>query len=407
MRLPQDSRCRRKLPGFQLQPDIDQTLLASITKQIRRRRATFKYRIVFPSQAARPRYHDNLVAVFNGAHKVRPLAPGRDRRLPSSTSDIRRRVPSVVSAGSAPASKKPQATISWFGSGRRSCLKCLTMIDRDVVSPRNMAVEEQAVQGRFARQFNSPLLHQFAPQRIAKRFADFDAAARQVPAGDITVLDQKHPAVAVQHHGTNPKRHAAGEPPIEMKNPPQHRLERSVAGLCRFIAAEIPDIPDIVLILASRQPACQYIPRSSQRYHEMIAQRLPLASSPTGCGVMAAFTLAHLSDPHLPPLPSPRLSRSRRQTRARLSQLDAQPPQISTSATCSIRWCRTCKRKTPDHIAITGDLVNLALECRICAVANMAGERRHAGSRHRDPRQSRRLCPRHPASLLPKHGELS
>src|ERR1700742_4926716 len=41
---------------------------------------------------------------------------------PSSTSDIRSRAPSVVSAGSAPASKNPQAIISWFGSGKRSCL---------------------------------------------------------------------------------------------------------------------------------------------------------------------------------------------------------------------------------------------------------------------------------------------
>src|ERR1700728_4520864 len=76
---------------------------------------------------------------------------------------------------------------------------------------------------------------------------------------------------------------------------------------------------------------------------------------------MAAFTLAHLSDPHLPPLPRPRLSelagkrafgylnwtrnRHRYQRRdvldVRLSDLQAQ---------------------VPDHIAITGDLVNLALE---------------------------------------------
>jgi 3',5'-cyclic AMP phosphodiesterase CpdA len=76
---------------------------------------------------------------------------------------------------------------------------------------------------------------------------------------------------------------------------------------------------------------------------------------------MAAFTLAHLSDPHLPPLPSLRLRelagkralgylnwiRSRRKFHRRevldalLSDLQAQ---------------------TPDYIAITGDLVNLALE---------------------------------------------
>jgi 3',5'-cyclic AMP phosphodiesterase CpdA len=76
---------------------------------------------------------------------------------------------------------------------------------------------------------------------------------------------------------------------------------------------------------------------------------------------MAAFTLAHLSDPHLPPLPVPRLAdlagkralgylnwtRNRRQFHTRkvldtlVSDLQAQ---------------------TPDHIAVTGDFVNLALE---------------------------------------------
>ena len=76
---------------------------------------------------------------------------------------------------------------------------------------------------------------------------------------------------------------------------------------------------------------------------------------------MAAFTLAHLSDPHLPPLPRPRLielagkrafgylnwTRNRHRYHRRdvldvlLSDLQAQ---------------------VPDHIAITGDLVNLALE---------------------------------------------
>src|SRR5450631_2200098 len=104
-------------------------------------------------------------------------------------------------------------------------------IDRDVVSTGNVAVEEQTVQSRFARKVNSPLLDQLAPQRVAEAFADFDAAARQVPAGDITVLDQKHPVVAIQHHGADPKRHAAGEPPIEVKSPPQHRLHALSQGL--------------------------------------------------------------------------------------------------------------------------------------------------------------------------------
>src|SRR5260370_8710378 len=76
---------------------------------------------------------------------------------------------------------------------------------------------------------------------------------------------------------------------------------------------------------------------------------------------VAPFTLAHLSDPHLPPLPSPRLSdlagkralgylnwtRNRRKFHRR-DVLDALVTDLQAQA--------------PDHIAVTGDLVNLALE---------------------------------------------
>jgi 3',5'-cyclic AMP phosphodiesterase CpdA len=77
--------------------------------------------------------------------------------------------------------------------------------------------------------------------------------------------------------------------------------------------------------------------------------------------VMAAFTLAHLSDPHLPPLPEPRLAdlagkralgylnwtRNRHKFHRR-DVLDALVSDLHTQG--------------PDHIAVTGDLVNLALE---------------------------------------------
>jgi len=76
---------------------------------------------------------------------------------------------------------------------------------------------------------------------------------------------------------------------------------------------------------------------------------------------MAAFTLAHLSDPHLPPLPGPTLrelagkralgylnwTRNRRKVHRR-EVLDALMSDMQA--------------QTPNHIAITGDLVNLALE---------------------------------------------
>ena len=76
---------------------------------------------------------------------------------------------------------------------------------------------------------------------------------------------------------------------------------------------------------------------------------------------MASFKLAHLSDPHLPPLPKPRLSElagkralgylnwtRNRQKYYRREVLDALVADM--------------KAQAPDHIAVTGDLVNLALE---------------------------------------------
>jgi len=76
---------------------------------------------------------------------------------------------------------------------------------------------------------------------------------------------------------------------------------------------------------------------------------------------MATFTLAHLSDPHLPPLPA-----------ARLRDL------AGKRALGYLNWTRNrhkyhrrevldalvadMQAQQPDHIAVTGDLVNLALE---------------------------------------------
>ncbi len=74
-----------------------------------------------------------------------------------------------------------------------------------------------------------------------------------------------------------------------------------------------------------------------------------------------AFRLAHLSDPHLPPLPRPRLKEL-----------------ASKRALGFLNWTRNrhkyhrrevldtlvadIKAQAPDHVAVTGDLVNLALE---------------------------------------------
>lgn len=83
---------------------------------------------------------------------------------------------------------------------------------------------------------------------------------------------------------------------------------------------------------------------------------------------MAAFTLAHLSDPHLPPLPALRpadlagkralgylnWTRNRHKYQKR-DVLDALVADLQA--------------QRPDHIAVTGDLVNLALEAEFAPAA--------------------------------------
>jgi 3',5'-cyclic AMP phosphodiesterase CpdA len=77
--------------------------------------------------------------------------------------------------------------------------------------------------------------------------------------------------------------------------------------------------------------------------------------------MVAAFTLAHLSDPHLAPLPAPRLREL-----------------VGKRVTGYLHWTRNrflihrrevldalvkdLQAHRPDHIAVTGDLVNIALE---------------------------------------------
>ncbi|WP_409189974.1 metallophosphoesterase family protein [Bradyrhizobium sp. RDM4] len=75
----------------------------------------------------------------------------------------------------------------------------------------------------------------------------------------------------------------------------------------------------------------------------------------------APFTLAHLSDPHLPPLPKPRLvelagKRALGYVNWRRNRHKYQRREVLDALVADI------KAQAPDHIAVTGDLVNLAME---------------------------------------------
>src|SRR5262249_58899101 len=79
-----------------------------------------------------------------------------------------------------------------------------------------------------------------------------------------------------------------------------------------------------------------------------------------GYSPLAMFTLAHLSDPHLAPLPRPRLVDlagkrvlgwlNWRRTRAAIHRAEVADALV-----------RDLKSQAPDHVAVTGDLVNVAL----------------------------------------------
>jgi 3',5'-cyclic AMP phosphodiesterase CpdA len=75
---------------------------------------------------------------------------------------------------------------------------------------------------------------------------------------------------------------------------------------------------------------------------------------------MAAFVLAHLSDPHLAPLPKPRFAEllGKRVTgyiNWRRKREAIHRPEVLARIVADL------KAQAPDHIAVTGDLVNLAL----------------------------------------------
>src|SRR5579872_3701167 len=92
--------------------------------------------------------------------------------------------------------------------------------DGDVIPARHVAVEEHAVQFGGAGKLDPSLLDKFALERVQDSLADFDATAGKMPAGDITMLDQKYLVVGIEYDGADAERHAAGKSPVEMKKAP-------------------------------------------------------------------------------------------------------------------------------------------------------------------------------------------
>jgi 3',5'-cyclic AMP phosphodiesterase CpdA len=76
---------------------------------------------------------------------------------------------------------------------------------------------------------------------------------------------------------------------------------------------------------------------------------------------MSAFTLAHLSDPHLPPMPTPRLRELAGKRALGYLNWTRNRHKYHRSEVLDV-LVSDMQTQTPDHVVITGDLVNLALE---------------------------------------------
>jgi 3',5'-cyclic AMP phosphodiesterase CpdA len=72
------------------------------------------------------------------------------------------------------------------------------------------------------------------------------------------------------------------------------------------------------------------------------------------------FTLAHLSDPHIPPLPVPRFSELLSKRLFGFINWQKKRRDIHRFETLE-RLVADIKKQSPDHIAVTGDLINLSL----------------------------------------------
>src|ERR1700751_81204 len=83
---------------------------------------------------------------------------------------------------------------------------------------------------RCVVQYDIAFLAQLARKRCKQRLTLLHPAARQMPPGDIGVLDQEHASFAVQNQAADTDREAARESPINVENHTNKRLQAATNG---------------------------------------------------------------------------------------------------------------------------------------------------------------------------------
>ena len=95
--------------------------------------------------------------------------------------------------------------------------------------------------------------------------------------------------------------------------------------------------------------------------------------APRGPGYDSMFTLAHLSDPHLAPLPAPRWSQLASKRLFGFLNWQRKRRRVHQRGTLD-RVVADLLAQSPDHIALTGDLVNIALPDEFAAARKWIAE---------------------------------
>ena len=126
-------------------------------------------------------------------------------------------------------------------------------IQSDMVPSRDPAVEVETVEARRLGQCDAGLLGEFARQRLQRRLANLDAAARKLPARHIGMPDEKHLARLRQNRRPYPEGDAACQPEIEMQQAHHHATP---ARKSRFLASPVRGAPLLHGSVSHRQVNC-------------------------------------------------------------------------------------------------------------------------------------------------------
>src|SRR5262245_3132460 len=110
---------------------------------------------------------------------------------------------------------------------RRRLVEFAYDVERDMIALRNAAVEIDAAQLRRAGQLDVSFLAHLTRKRVEQRLAGLDAAARQMPTGDVGVLDQEHARLRVDHQRTDTERQAARLTQVEVQPTADYRFGKS------------------------------------------------------------------------------------------------------------------------------------------------------------------------------------